>query len=288
MPVVRTITSQYHDIALTRERHDWRLYLNGDLQFSTSDSHRYYESLIHPAAIAANHPRRVLLLGRGTGMILAEILKWESVEKVILLVRDPAVVKMMVNFASNPSLPDAKSVFNDSRVDIRYAEASIDSINSLFPSESPFDLIVANLPDPNTPTHASVYTQEFYQALRDRLSPTGVFATQATNPFFTPKVFSCIAKTLEATGFVTYPYTASVPSLGIWGFVVATPQPFDFSQIDAEAFPVKTQFLTPTLLPSLFQLPADLALQEVSINTRDNSVITNYYSDRRWQPRRRF
>lgn len=290
MPVVRKITSEYHDITLTRERNDWRLYLNGDLQFSTSDAHRYYESLIHPAAIAANHPRRVLLLGKGTGMALSEILKWESVEKVILLVRDPAVVKMMANFASNPSLPNAQSIFNDTRVDIRYAEASIDRIDSLFPSESlsPFDLIVANLPDPDTPNHASVYRQEFYQALRDRLSPTGVFATQATNPFFTPEAFSCIAKTLEATGFVTYPYTASVPSLGIWGFVVATPQPFDFSQIEAEAFPVKTQFLTPRLLPSLFQLPADLALQEVEIHTSDNSVITDYYSDRRWQPRKLF
>jgi spermidine synthase len=286
MPVVRKIAANSYDIALTRERDDLRLYIDGDLQFSTSDAYRYYESLIHPAAIAAKSPQRVLLLGRGTGMALSEILKWESVEQVILMVRDSAMVEVATNYA--PLRQTHHSVLNDPRVEIRYGETNVDTINALSPPASTFDLVIANLPEPDSQSNSEVYTREFYQAVGDRLSPTGVFATQATNPFFTPKVFSCIAKTLEATGFVTYPYTASVPSLGIWGFVVATPQPFDFSQIDAEAFPVKTQFLTPTLLPSLFQLPADLALQEVSINTHDNSVITNYYSDRRWQPRRRF
>jgi spermidine synthase len=45
---------------------------------------------------------------------------------------------------------------------------------------------------------------------------------------------------------------------------------------------VQTQFLTPELLPTLFQLPADIPTDNVEINTLAHPIIARYQSDRRW------
>jgi spermidine synthase len=47
-PVITRIQSPYQRIVLTRQANDVRLFLNGDLQFSTFDEYRYHEALVHP------------------------------------------------------------------------------------------------------------------------------------------------------------------------------------------------------------------------------------------------
>ena len=45
-------------------------FLDGDLQFSSLDEHRYHEALVHPALSLHERPARVLLLGAGDGLAL--------------------------------------------------------------------------------------------------------------------------------------------------------------------------------------------------------------------------
>ena len=47
---------------------DYRLYINGNLQFSSIDEHIYHELLVHPAMALAESHRRVLILGGGDGL----------------------------------------------------------------------------------------------------------------------------------------------------------------------------------------------------------------------------
>ena len=50
--------SPYQRIVVTANRDDLRLYLNGNLQFSSRDEYRYHEALVHPAlARAGRGPR---------------------------------------------------------------------------------------------------------------------------------------------------------------------------------------------------------------------------------------
>ena len=51
-----------------------RLFLDGDLQFSSRDEHRYTESLVHPA-LARDPARWVLILGGGDGLAAREALR---------------------------------------------------------------------------------------------------------------------------------------------------------------------------------------------------------------------
>jgi spermidine synthase len=83
--VVFASQSPYQRIVLTQFRDDIRLYLNGDLQFSSQDEHRYHEPLVHYAMQLAHKPRRVLVLGGGDGLAAREVLHYPGLEQITRL-----------------------------------------------------------------------------------------------------------------------------------------------------------------------------------------------------------
>jgi len=52
-PVVLRAVSPYQHLAVTSREGDTRLFIDGQLQFSTVDEHRYHEALVHPAMASA-------------------------------------------------------------------------------------------------------------------------------------------------------------------------------------------------------------------------------------------
>lgn len=274
-PIMERTQSAYQRLVLTRQGKDVRLFLDGDLQFSTTDEYRYHEGLVHPALKAVSAPKNVLLLGAGDGFALREVLKWDSVKEVTLIELDPKVVEWGKTY---PALVNGNNnSLNDPRVNIRYGDA-FKLVSEL---ETRFDVIIADFPDPDRNVLSKLYSLGFYRQLQAHLIPEGVLATQASSPFFAPKAFACIAKTLEALDFQVYPYTVNVPSFGPWGFVLATES--TFTPELSNPFPFETRFLSPAVFPSLFALPPDLAItDEVEINTLAHPVIVNYERDRRW------
>ena len=58
----------YQRIVVTRWHDDIRLFIDGHLQFSSVDEHRYHEALVHPAMSASRGAKRALILGGGDGM----------------------------------------------------------------------------------------------------------------------------------------------------------------------------------------------------------------------------
>jgi spermidine synthase len=92
-PIVHSEQTGYQQMVITEAESpdgpDVRLFLNGDLQFSTLDEHRYHEALVHPAF---NGPRsRVMILGGGDGLAAREVLRYADVDEVVLVELDPAV-----------------------------------------------------------------------------------------------------------------------------------------------------------------------------------------------------
>ena len=271
-PIVRRIQSQYQRIVLTRRGRDLRLFLDGDLQLSTIDEYRYHEALIHPA-MSATQAKKVLVMGAGDGMALREILKWSQVEQIILMELDPAVVDLASNYSQ--LLAVNGNPFDDPRVSVTYGDAFL----KLRQLTTKFDVIVADFPDPDREVLAKLYSVGFYRQMLAHLEDDGVFVTQASSPFFAPKVISCIKQTLEHIGLTASPYVANIPSFGPWGFVLASRKAIEPDKL---SLPITTRFLTPTMLHSLFNLPKDLNIQNVEINRLAHPVIVRYQSDRRW------
>lgn len=272
--IVYSTSSPYQRILVTRGRAGFQLFLNGNLQFSSADEYRYHESLVHPAMSAFGNPKRVLILGGGDGLAMREVLKYPSVERVVLVDLDPKMTSLSKTFLPLAELN--KHSFDDRRVRVVNADAFI----WIEEARDQFDVAIVDFPDPNSFALGKLYTTRFYRMLRARMAPDGTIAVQCTSPLFARKSYWCIVRTIEAAGLHVLPYQATVPSFGVWGFAVARMRPFDPPQ----RVTVETQFLSDDVLTSLFIFPRDMSPVPVEINRLDNQILVRYYEDewRRW------
>lgn len=277
--IVLARETPYQRIVVTRWRDDVRLYLSGQLQFSTVDEARYHEPLVHVALAAVPQARRVLILGGGDGMAAREVLKHAHVEQVDLVDLDAEMTSL---FSTQPLLSALNlGSLRDPRVRVHNADAG----KFLEQSSERWDVAIVDLPDPSSAALARLYSTSFYRLLLHHLSADGAFITQATSPFYAAEAFWCVVETIEQTarrdapGLIVRPLHANVPSFGEWGWVLATLRPLDVAALQLD---VPTRFLTTETLPGLFAFPADLKRRVVDVNQLDRPVITTYY-ERGWR-----
>jgi spermidine synthase len=266
--IVYTRDTPYQRIVITRGRAGFQLFLNGNLQFSSTDEYRYHEALVHPAMLLSNNPRRVLVLGGGDGLALREILKYPSVEHVTLVDLDPEMTTLSDYFPLLAKLNQQS--FKDRRVQVINDDAFIWVEKT---DEPVYDAAIVDFPDPNTFALGKLYTTRFYRLLRTRLSPTAGVSVQSTSPMFARNSYWCIIRTLEAAGFYVRPYYTAVPSFGLWGYALASASPFEVPRHP----PPGLKFLDDQTLAAMFTLSKDIEPVPVEINRLDNQVLVRYY-----------
>lgn len=265
--VILARSSPYQRIVLTRWRDDLRLYLNGHLQFSSRDEHRYHEALVHPALAAVPAPRRALVLGGGDGLAIREILRYPEVEHVQLVDIDAVLTDL---FRGHPLLVAQNGgALSSPRVTLTHADA----LAWMAACEDVFDLIVVDLPDPTTFSLGKLYTTSFYRLLARHLSEQGLAAVQATSPMFARRSYWSIVETLRAAGLCATPYHAYVPAFGEWGFVIASRREYQ----RPVRLPAGLRFLTPEVLASMFVFPPDMARAPPVVNRLDNQALVHLY-----------
>lgn len=261
--------TQYQQLVMTKRKDDLRLYIDGNVQFSSIDEFRYHELLTHiPLSIVANR-ENVIILGGGDGLAAREILKYKDVKKITLVDLDPAMTELskkdkLISKLNEGSLSNPKvHVVND------------DAYKYIEESNEYYDVIIIDLPDPNNTALARLYSKEFYQNVRNHLSKTGIVVTQASSPFFSPEAFWCINETMKSAGFEhTYPYHGYVPSFGDWGFVMASNINYDINKFKIS---VKTRYLTDDVFRSSFVFGKDLMRENIKPSTLDKPTISEYY-----------
>jgi spermidine synthase len=266
--IVYTKNTPYQRIVITRGRAGFQLFLNGNLQFSSTDEYRYHEALVHPAMLLANNPRRVLVLGGGDGLALREILKYPSVQHVTLVDLDPDMTQLSNRFSLLAELN--KRSFDDPRVRVINEDAFIWAERG---GDELFDAAIVDFPDPNTFSLGKLYTTRFYRLLRSRLTPEAAISVQSTSPMFARNSYWCIIRTLEAAGLSVKPYYTAVPSFGLWGFALARSSPFEIPTKPPDGL----RFLDEETLASMFQLSKDIEPVPVEINRLDNQALVRYY-----------
>ncbi len=277
-PVVYAEQSTYQRIVLTASNGDVRLFLDGGLQFSTADEHRYHEALVHPPMALAQRRERVLVLGGGDGLAVREILKWPEVQSVTLVDLDPAVTRLARTHAA---LRDANErSLDDPRVTVVHDDAGA----FLARPGGPFDVVIVDLPDPNHESLAKLYSRPFYERLRQRLGVGGTVAVQATSPTFAREAYWSIVATAEATGLHPEPYHLYVPSFGDWGFFVGSTHAVrpDRYRLPAAVAP---RVMTPAAFRAARFFDADVARVPVEVSTLDDPAVLRYYQQgwARWE-----
>lgn len=247
-PIVRQQQTEYQKIVLTESvspfgTRDTRLFLNGDLQFSSVDEYRYHEAMVHPAL--AGPRRNVLVIGGGDGLALREILTYPDVESVTLVELDPAMTELARTDARLTELN--RNAFADPRV----RAVNADAFAWLRTAESDYDAVIVDVPDPDQTSIAKLYSTEFYAMATQVLAPGATMVVQSGSPFFAPHSYWCIGATIRASGLHVLPYHVDVPSFGDWGFFLATREPAPrlaldppapLRSIDRQSLPAATVF----------------------------------------------
>ena len=266
--------STYQHIVMTRHRDDLRLYLDGNLQFSSEDEKRYHEPLVHiPMAVSASHAH-VLVLGGGDGLAAREILKYDDVEDVTLVDLDPA----MTNLCSER--PDIVSLNHGSLSDGKMTVINEDAYLYLQETDRTFDVIIVDLPDPNNDSLAKLYSDVFYRLCSNAMNPGGALVVQSTSPYFAKNTFWCINKTLAAEGFHVYPYHSLIPSFGDWGYNLAVKGELDVDSISLDKG-IETAYLDDSIIVPLFSFSKDefVDMDRIETNTMSKPIIMTYYNE---------
>jgi spermidine synthase len=269
--VVFSTTTPYQRLVITRWKDDLRLYINGNLQFSSRDEYRYHEALVHPAMQNAPWARRVLVLGGGDGLALREVLRYPQVQEVTLVDLDP---EMTHAFASRPELVALNAnALNDKRVKVVNADAAV----WLQSDPGMYDVAIVDFPDPSSFALGKLYSVPFYGVLRKHVAANGLIAVQATSPFFAPHAYWTVDATLREVGLQTWPYHLYVPSFGEWGFIMASPQG-RFTPPQKYTLPMR--YLDADTTRAMFAFPPDMARLPMAPNRLDSqSLVREFEQD---------
>jgi len=266
--IIYATTTPYQRLVITKWKDDTRLYINGNLQFSSRDEYRYHEALVHPLMEQLPWAKSVLVLGGGDGLALREILRYPNVKHVTLVDLDPA---MTGAFTTRPELAalNHKS-FSDPRVTVVNADAAIWLQNS----EAMFDAAIIDFPDPSSFALGKLYSVPFYGIVKKHLAVNGLAVVQSTSPFFAPHAYWTIDATLREVGMKTWPYHAYVPSFGEWGFVMASPQQ-DYTPPASYRLPLR--FLNGATTREMFAFPPDMQKLEMAPNRLNTQSLVHEF-----------
>nr|WP_309756640.1 polyamine aminopropyltransferase [Flavobacterium sp.] len=271
--IIYSNATPYQRIVLTHNKSDYRLYLNNNLQFSSTDEYRYHEALVHPAMSMAKKVDNVLVLGGGDGLAVREILKYKDVKHVTLVDLDEGMTKM---FQTNSVLTkfNANSL-NNPKVEVLNKDAFVWAKNA----KKQYDVVVVDFPDPSNYSLGKLYSWSFYSTLKQILTPDGVVVVQTTSPYFAPKSFWCVNKTMMEVFSQVDAYHAYVPSFGEWGFSIAMNGfKTNFNTVNRQVEGLRFYNFQ---FDKFNYFAKDMISKDIEINRLDNQILVRYF-DEEW------
>lgn len=258
-------------------------YLNGRLQFSSSDEFIYHDYLVTPVLAGSARQDNILIIGGGDGLALRDVLKWQP-NKVTLVDLDEQLIELFKHPESKLDQDMAKQItaltensLLDKRAHIITADAFL-AIDELLTSGEVFDAIIVDLPDPSHPDLNKLYSVNFYARLKQLLAGDGLIGIQSTSPYHAKEAFIAIAKTVAAANFnAVEQYHDNVPSFGEWGWTIASKMGAKPSTrlANIEKLPVTGHWLNIDLLRAAFIFPENFYnnAAEVPINYLGSHAI---------------
>ncbi len=220
--VVYAGKTRYQQVeVLDSEVYGRSLVLDGKTQSTELDEHIYHEALVHPAMISHPDPKTIFIGGGGEGATLREVLRHKSVEKVVMLDLDDQVVDICKQHLPNHH----QGSFDDRRVELVHQDAR----KYLQDTENVFDVMIMDLVDPlEAGTAYLLYTEEYYQVARKRLSDNGVLVTQSgpIGLLAIQECFTTIFNTLDSVFENAKAAQVHIPAFyTLWGFTLASDCP---------------------------------------------------------------
>jgi len=174
------------------------------------------EEAVHYALLEHPDPQDVLLIGGGVNGSITQALKHPTVKRLDYVELDPSFIQLSRQFFAE----ETATSFSDARVHLHYT----DGRRYLRNADDRFDVIIVDVPDPQTAQLNRFYTVEFFRSTRQHLAPGGLVAVQlrASEDYISPDLadfLGCIYRTLHEV----FPDIAVVPGETIHFFAASQP-----------------------------------------------------------------
>ncbi|QOL26928.1 polyamine aminopropyltransferase [Thalassotalea sp. LPB0316] len=296
--VVYSDKTRYQQLTFTERRlgHNQdtviNFYLNGRLQFSSSDEFIYHGYLVEPALAGSARQDNILIIGGGDGLALRDVLRWQPKqvtlidldEKLMSLFRQPE--QHLPKKLAGQIQALTQDSFADQRVEVIAADAFL-AIDELLKQQRYYDAIIIDLPDPSHPDLNKLYSVNFYARINQLLSGDGLLAIQSTSPYHAKNAFIAIGNTVEAAGFLhVEQYHDNVPSFGEWGWTIAAKSGASpYQRLAAlPQLPNNHLWLTKNLVLSAFEFPQNFYQDkdDIPVNYLGSHVIYQLHQQA-WQ-----
>jgi len=211
--LVAARNSVYGNLAVVQTQGTRSLFENGLAAFHVPDP-AAAEEAVHFALLQHPAPKSLLLIGGGVNGSLSQALQHPSLERIDYVELDPAVLNLAQEY-----FPAAWAAL---RADQRVHVHNTDGRLFLRTTNLRFDVLIVNLPEPQTAQLNRFYTLEFFREAANKLTPTGVFSFQlkASEDYISSDLaefLRCIDKTLRQV----FPEVATIPGDSVHFFAAA-------------------------------------------------------------------
>jgi len=127
---------------------------------------RLQRMLGHIPALLHSEPKSVLIVGMGAGVTAGSFTRYPSIERIVICEIEPLIPERIAPFFRDENY----NVVNDPRVEIIYDDAR----HYILTTEEKFDLITSDPIHPWVKGAATLYTEEYFEHVRERLNPGGL------------------------------------------------------------------------------------------------------------------
>ncbi len=274
--VLGSENSRYGNLVVTETEGSRTLFENG-LPVATAPDPEEAEESVHYAILEHPEPRSVLVIGGGLNGSLAEVLKHPTVQSVDYVEVDPAILRIAGRqFPAPPA---------DARLHLR----ATDGRAFVKSHRNGFDVIIVNVPDPETAQLNRFYTLEFFGEASAALTAQGVLAIRLTaaENYIRPELAEFL-RSIHATLRGAFEYIALIPGGTLRLFASHAPLVQDAATLlgRLRARRVTTSFVREYFLP--FRMARGAQVSErikpfagTPVN-RDFAPIAYYYQVALW------
>jgi spermidine synthase len=208
--------SAYQEIMVIRNPYYGKMLILDDVvQMTERDEFFYHEMLTHVALHAHPEPRKVIVIGGGDGGVVREVLKHKTIEKVYFVEIDEEVITISKKF-----FPSVSSGVDDPRVEIRIMDGA-DFLAKR--TSADIDAVIIDSTD-IIGFARSLFTPEFFTAVRNCLSGNGLFVTHTESLHFHKDMVVEIQEALKKVFPLVDLYTTAIATYpgNWWAFAIAS------------------------------------------------------------------
>ena len=231
--VLDDFSSPYQHIEVMETAAFGRVFrLDGYLMTSEADEWFYHENLNHIPAITHPDPRSALIIGGGDGGSARQLLKYPSIEQVVVCELDAGVVAIADEYFAKVH----QGAFHDPRLQLVIG----DGLKYVAESQQQFDLIVLDLTDPQGYAEP-LYTRAFFADCARLIGEHGLLSLHIGSPQFHTTRFRDLFDELKAVFRVVRPMLVPITLYGgFWGMACAS-QLRDPKRLDANTVEQRLQ-----------------------------------------------